>query len=176
VLHQQRVESTPRRDQELQVLQRDYHTAKESYQSLLKRQQEARLAEHLEQRQKGEQFRLLEPALPGEKPAAPKRSKLVLMGFCAALGLAAGAMLLTEQLDGSFHTVDDLRAFSPVPVLVSLPRIVTAPETRRRRWRFGLAALGAILSLVLIVAGSYVAIKGPASLTHLYAQLQRLRQ
>ena len=174
--YQQRVENTPRRDQELQILQRDYDTAKGLYQSLLKRQEEARLAEHLEQRQKGEQFRLLEPGVPGDKPVAPKRSKLVLMGLFGALGLAVGAIILAEQLDTSFHTVNDLCAFMQVPVLVTLPRIVTRAEIRRRRWRFSLAGLATVLSLVLIVGAAFVIIKGPAQLAEVYAQLQRLRQ
>jgi uncharacterized protein involved in exopolysaccharide biosynthesis len=47
-LYQQRVEKTSVRDQELQGLQRDYDTAKGLYQSLRKRQEEAKLAENLE--------------------------------------------------------------------------------------------------------------------------------
>ena len=111
-LYQQRVESTPRRDQELQLLLRDYDTAKSRYQSLLKRDEEAKLAESLEQRQKGEQFRLLEAALPGKKPVEPKRSKLILMGLVVALGLAGGtvhpdrataSLLPHRQCPGGIH-------------------------------------------------------------------------
>ena len=71
------------------------------------------------------------------------------MGLAGALGLAAGAVILAEKLYPSFHTVDDLHAFSQVPVLVSLPYIVTRADIRRRRWRFGLVALSIILSLGL---------------------------
>ena len=170
--YQQRVENTTVRDQELQVLQRDYDTAKGLYQSLLKRQEEAKLAESLEQRQKGEQFKLLESALPPVRPKEPNRRKLILMGLAGALGLAAGAVVLAEQLHPSFHTVDALHAFSQVPVLVSLPYVVTRADIRRRRRRFGLVALSVILSLGLIV-GSYVALKGPGALAALSAQLQR---
>jgi polysaccharide chain length determinant protein (PEP-CTERM system associated) len=174
--YQQKVENTPRRDQELQILHRDYDTAKALYQSLLKRQEEAKLAQHLEQRQKGEQFRLLEPAAPSVKPIEPKRSKLLLTGCMGALAFAVGTIVLAEQLNTSFHTVDELRAFTPVPVLVSLPRIVTRAEARRRRWRFGLAGFSAVLILVLIVVTSYAVIKMPAQLVDLYVQLQRLGQ
>jgi len=163
--YQQRVENTPVHDQELQGLQRDYDTAKGLYQSLLKRQEEAKLAESLEQRQKGEQFRLLEAALPPVRPKEPDRRKLILIGLVAALGLAAGVVVLAEQLYPSFHMVDDLHAFSQVPVLVSLPYIVTRADIRRRRWRFGLVVLSVILSLGLIM-GSYVAIKGPGHWLH----------
>jgi polysaccharide chain length determinant protein (PEP-CTERM system associated) len=173
--YQQRVENTPVHDQELQGLQRDYDTAKGLYQSLLKRQEEAKLAESLEQRQKGEQFRLLEPALPPVRPKEPDRRKLILMGLVGALGLAAGAVILAEQLHPSFHTVDNLHAFSQVPVLVSLPYIITRADIRRRRWRFGLVALSVILSLGLIM-GSYVAVKGPGALAVLSERLQRLHK
>jgi succinoglycan biosynthesis transport protein ExoP len=173
-LYQQRVESTPRRDQELQLLLRDYDTAKSRYQSLLKRDEEAKLAESLEQRQKGEQFRLLEAALPGKKPVEPKRGKLILMGLVVALGLAGGTVILIEQLHPSFHTANALGAFTQVPVLVSLPYIITKADTRRRRWRFGVTALSVILSLGLIVSSSYVAIKQPVQLAALYMQLQSL--
>ena len=173
--YQQRVENTPVRDQELQVLQRDYDSAKGLYQSLLKRQEEAKLAENLEQRQKGEQFRLLEPALPPARPKEPDRRKLILMGLVGAIGLAAGTVVLAEQLYPSFHTVDNLHAFSHVPVLVSLPYIVTRADIRRRRWRFGLVALAVILSLGLIV-GSYVALKAPEPLIALSALLQRFHK
>jgi hypothetical protein len=98
------------------------------------------------------------------------------MGLVCAIGLAVGTVILAEQLHPSFHTVDDLSAFSHVPVLVSLPCIVTRADRRRRRWRFGLVALSAILSLLLIAGSSYVAIKGPVPLAALYAPLQRLRK
>jgi succinoglycan biosynthesis transport protein ExoP len=159
-VYQQRVENTPRREQEMQELQRDYESTRELYQSLLKRQEEARLAESLEQRQQGEQFRLLEPATPSAQPSKPDRRKLAMVGLMAALGLAAGAVFLTEQLDTSFHTVDDLRTFSQVPVLVNLPRIVTAGDTWRRRLHFGLGTVATVVGLVLIVFGSYVVVQG----------------
>ena len=175
-LYQQRVENTPRREQDLQGLLRDYDTAQALYQSLLKRHEESKLAESLEQRQKGEQFRLIESATPSQRPAKPDRKRLILMGCFMALGLAVGAVLLVEQLDTSFHTVDDLRAFSQLPVLVSLPRVISRADRRRRRWWFALAAISTVLGILLIVGASYVAIKGQAPLVELYAQLQRLRQ
>jgi uncharacterized protein involved in exopolysaccharide biosynthesis len=175
-LYQQRIENTPWREQELRVVERNYGTAKELYQSLLQRQGEAKMAEDLEQRQKGEQFRLLESAVPVAKPAEPNRPKLALTGLFLGLGLAVGVVILAEYLDSSFHTVDDLRGFSPVPVLVSLPCIITRDGVRRRRWRFGLATLSAVLGLVLIVGASHLVINGQVLLSDVYTQLQRLRE
>jgi polysaccharide chain length determinant protein (PEP-CTERM system associated) len=155
-LYQTRVENAPRREQEFQGLSRDYETTKELYRSLLVRQREAELAESMEQRQKGEQFRVIDPATASEEPTAPKRGRMIVMGFLLSLGLALGAVILAEQLDTSFHAVDDLRRAAAAPVLISLPRIVTQDDARERRWRFGLATVSAALSLGLIVGTSYL--------------------
>jgi polysaccharide chain length determinant protein (PEP-CTERM system associated) len=153
-VYQARVENTPKREQEIEELSRGYQITKEHYHSLLKRYEEAQLARGMEQRQKGEQFRLLDPALAPEKPAAPNRQKLLLMGLALSLALAGGAVMLAEQLDTSLHSVGELRALTAVPVLVTIPRIVTAADARSRRLRFGLAAGAAVLGLVLLVGAT----------------------
>ena len=109
----------------------------------------------MEQRQKGEQFRILDPAVPSGLPAAPNRLRLLAMSLVLSLGLAGGALMLAEMLDTSFHSVDELREFTIVPVLVSMPRIVTDADRPAQRRRFRLAAAGAVLGLVVIAGGSY---------------------
>ena len=167
--YQRRVQETPLREQQYRELARDYESTKELYGSLLKRYAESQIAESMEQRQKGEQFRLLEPALPGQKPLAPNRPRLALMGLVLALGLAVGAVLLAEQRDTSFHRTDDLRAATPVPVLVSIPRIVIPADRRWARFRAALLVTGAIVAIVVIVGTSYVAIRGNEQLVRLLA-------
>ena len=155
-----RVENVPRREQEYKELSRDYDSTRALYQSLSKRYEEAQIAESMEQRQKGEQFRVLDPAVPNQEPAAPKRLRLIIMALALSIGLAAGAVVLAEQLDTSFHTVDDLRAFSAVPVLVSIPRILTETDARRRRWRTRMAVSAAMVGLVLIGGVAYFVASG----------------
>src|SRR5262249_58907901 len=115
-------------------LARDYDSTRDLYRSLLKRYEEAQLAESMEQRQKGEQFRILDQAVASSQPAAPNRPRLLMMVLASAVGLALAAAVLAEHLHTSFHDVDQLRAFSNVPVLVSIPRIVTPPDIPRRCW------------------------------------------
>ena len=152
--YQQRVESAPQREQEFKELSRDYETTKDLYSSLLKRYEDAQLAESMEENQKGEQFRILDPALPEILPAAPNRLRLTLMGLMLALGAAAAVVVLAEQLGGSFHSVSSLRAFTKVPVLVSIPLLVTVADRRRMRWRSCLVAVAVMLSLALIAKAS----------------------
>src|SRR5262249_47664640 len=143
--YQQRVQSTPLREQQYKELARDYDSTRELYASLLKRLAESQIAESMEQRQKGEQFRVIEAALPSDKPIAPARGRLLGTGLALALGAAVGLVLLVEHLDTGFHSLDDLRGFTSVPVLASIPRIVTTGDARRRDRRFRLAAAAAVV-------------------------------
>jgi len=155
--YQARIENVPRREQEFRELSRDYDSTRELYQTLLKRYEEAQLAESMEQRQKGEQFRVLDPAIPNMVPAAPNRRQLLAIAFAVSIGLAVTAVIIAEKVDTSFHAVDDLRTFSAVPVVVSIPLIVTQTARRRHWWRMGLAVSSALAALVLIIGAGYFA-------------------
>ena len=169
--YQTRVDNVPRREQEFIEMSRDYESTRQLYGSLLKRYEEAQLAESMEQTQKGEQFRVTDPAMPNAQPAAPNRIRLLVMTLAGAIGLAVAAVLAAEQLDTSFHTVDDLRAFSKAPVLVSIPRIVTPKDSRRRWWRMRLAATAAVVGLVMIAGIGYLAAHGNEGLALLLSRV-----
>ena len=88
----------------------------------------------------GTQYRVLEPAVAPTDSSGPARKRLLLMSLVLCLGLAAVAVFIAEQFDTSFHNIDELRMFTQVPVLVSVPRIITQGDIWRRRMRFGTAA------------------------------------
>jgi len=153
--YQARIDNTPTRDMELQALSRDYDATRDQYRTLLKQHQGARLSESLEQRQQGEQFRVTEKALPPTAASAPNQSRLLVVSLALSIGLAAGLVFLAEQLDTSLHTIDELKAVSTLPVLISIPQIVTEGDIRRRRWRISLAAVAALCALILLVGVTY---------------------
>jgi polysaccharide biosynthesis transport protein len=152
--YETRVETAPKRQQELDELSRDHATIKERYETLLKRYEEAQLAESLEKGQDVEQFRVLDAAIPPDRPAAPNRPGLLIIGFIASLTLAFAAMLAADKLDTTFHTVDELRAFISVPALATIRVIPTKAGARRQRYRLALMTVFVIAGLTLIVFGS----------------------
>jgi polysaccharide chain length determinant protein (PEP-CTERM system associated) len=169
--YQKRVEQVPKREQEFIELSRDYESTRELYRSLLKRHDEAQIAESMEQRQKGEQFRVLDPAIPNPQPAAPARLKLLLAALLGSLGIATVAVMGAERIDASFHTADDLRAFSAaVPVLVSIPWIMTRSYKTRRRWRMRVAASAALVVLTVVFTAGYFVAHGNERLVALLAR------
>ena len=153
--YQRRVESSPEREQEFLELSRGFVTAKETYDSLLKRYEDAQLAENLEQSRQGEQFRILDSAIPAKQPLAPNRIRLILVGVLLSMGTAAAAMVVAERLDTSFHTFDELRSFARVPVLASIPHVASAAETARLARRRWLATVSIALGLALVVLAAH---------------------
>jgi succinoglycan biosynthesis transport protein ExoP len=121
--YEQRIQSAPKVEQEIEALERDYNAAKDSYASILKRYEEAQLADSLEQAKRPEAFRVLDAAVVPTSPAAPNRRRLLMMAVFFAIASAIGIMLLTEHLDTSFHSVGELRQFTTVPVLASIPYV-----------------------------------------------------
>jgi len=167
--YQQGLQNAPEREQQLQALSREYEAAKELHASLVRRHEDALLAERMEQ-QKGDQFRILDSAIPSRQPAGPNRRLLVLYGLMLALGMAAGAVVLAERIDTSFHALDDLRSFTKVPVLASIPHVAgTAEKARlaRRRW---LATASIALGLVLAVLASYHVAQGNEQLVRMLSR------
>jgi uncharacterized protein involved in exopolysaccharide biosynthesis len=126
-----RVEDTPRTEQELANLKRDYDKLNENYTSLLSKQLEAEMAGRLEQRWKGDRFRMLDPANLPEKPYFPK--PLVIVGLGVVLGLMAGlgVAVVAEFADPSIKDAHDLQNVLPLPVLARIPHLPHLDGTTR---------------------------------------------
>jgi len=165
---EQRLEGVPERQQEFGRITRDYNAAKDLYDSLLKRFDDAQLAASMETDRQGERFRVLEAAMPPSAPVAPNRMRLMIMGVLLALIMAAGAALMAEQFDSTFHSVDDLREFTKVPVLGAVSPIgaVTVGQT----FRYALATASAVAVIWIIVVLSTHAARGNEQLVWMLAR------
>ena len=121
--YEERIETAPKVEQMMTDLTRGYENTKKVYESLLAKKLEAEQARAMEQRQQGEQFRVLDPAQLPTKPWKPDMRKMTIL--CIAMGLAAGLGLglLVEYRDSSFKDPDDLEAFTGLKVIAVLPRI-----------------------------------------------------
>lgn len=120
-LYERRVESVPAREQELAVLERDYENTKKNYEALLDKKLNAKIAENLEKRQKGEQFRILDPANLPEKPFKPVPLQIGLIGLAGGLGVGVSLAFIREKLDSSIRKPEEVERITSVPVLASIP-------------------------------------------------------
>jgi polysaccharide chain length determinant protein (PEP-CTERM system associated) len=152
----QRFDSSPGVQQDFLTVQTDYRSAKERFDVAQRKFDEAKISEGVEATGQGERFRVLEAAIPPEGPSAPNRLRLLLMGLLLALAAGAAAVVAAEQMDTSFHTVDDLREFTAIPVLATIPQIGGRP--RRGYLRVALGTVSAVAAIVLVgTLSAYIA-------------------
>jgi polysaccharide chain length determinant protein (PEP-CTERM system associated) len=151
-MYRQRVESAPSTESRLTELMRDYTTLQGTYQNLLSKSQEAKVAANLERQQIGEQFKVLDSARIPQRPSTPNRPLLILIGSLLGLGCGVALAALLEYRDKSLRSDDDVIVALSLPVLARVPTMTTAAERRRqKRFRLMLASSGA-LAVVLCVA------------------------
>jgi len=159
-MYDRRVDATPRLEQEYQELFGDYKTMKDLYNALLQRYQEALMAESIEQGRKGDQVRLLDPAISSTRPAAPNRLRLILIGLILSIGLAGAWVWLIEHRDTSFHTLTELEAFTKLPVLARIPRIITKADASRWQRQVWIGTAAALVGLAILVSTTHYIAQG----------------
>lgn len=165
-LYQTRIEDTPKREQELTELTRDYDNLRRTYESLLNRKIEAEQAAAMERRQQGEQFRVVDPARIPETPYKPNLRKILAMTFMLAAGAGVGLAFVLEFLSKVFFDPKEVSKALGLPVVACLPLLLTAAEKRRKElttWLLGATAClgyGVVASLLLVLwrkgAGAWI--------------------
>jgi hypothetical protein len=147
-----RINNVPGVEVQLSAIERDYETKKGALDQLLIQQQKITLNKEAATQQQGEGIQVVDPANLPSKPVAPKRLMLSSVGL--AVGLALG-ILLIAIFEGprllTIQNADDARHYTGLPVLLSVPELLTPQEARAvpRRRRLLLAA-GVVATLVSI--------------------------
>jgi polysaccharide chain length determinant protein (PEP-CTERM system associated) len=145
-----RVNRIPETEVGLSAIEREYQTKKAAYDDLLAKQQKAGLQKAAADDAQAATIQVIDPASLPEQPVAPNRLVLVLAGL--ALGLGAGLLfaaafevprLLTVQ------TVEDARHYTSLPVLVTVPELLTPREQRRRRARRAALAFAGVVATIV---------------------------
>ena len=92
-----------------------------------------------------------------ERPISPNRPLLNAIGLLGGLGIGAMFAALLEFRDGSFRTEADVTSVLALPVLATVPELLSASDQRRRRVRRQLIAAAAVTAMLLLVVGAVVA-------------------
>ncbi len=159
--YQGRLNQEPIREQQLADLMRGYEQSKSTYDDLLKKKNESKMATSMELLQQGERFRIVDaPSFP-QKPEFPNRLKFCGIGL--AVGLALGTLVVgaLEMTDDRLYGGKELRALIPAQVLVEIPAIVNLSDGRsaRRKLVFGWAVAALVFGAIL-VGSAYSYLRG----------------
>ncbi|WP_300667729.1 GNVR domain-containing protein [Desulfoluna sp.] len=151
-VYKKRVEDTPKREQELLSLQRDYDNIRQAYHSLLGRQLEAQIAVNMEKKQKGEQFRVIDPARVPQKPVEPDMNKLIAFVLVAGLGVGCGIIALLEFFFQTFRGTKSVESFTSLPVIATLPVIDFSGPVKGRFFKRVASVAGGVITVSLLCA------------------------
>ena len=122
-IYQQRIERTPKREEELIALNRDYNNIQASYSSLLNRKLEAEIAVNMEKKQKGQQFSILDRAYIPQVPVSPNMNRLFILVVMAGLAVGAGLIFLLDYFDTSLKKSDEFESDLGISVLATIPKV-----------------------------------------------------
>jgi succinoglycan biosynthesis transport protein ExoP len=132
---------------------RDQKAATEKYTTLQEKQSLTQQNADLLQRKAGENLDVLDPPSLPEQPAKPNRYAWV--GGGAAISLVIGFAMagVQEAKDTSLKNLKDVRAYTNLPVLCSVPLLENTMLVRRKR-RIGYLAWSAAVILGLLAVGA----------------------
>ena len=143
------IAQTPQVERGYNELVRERGANLAKYAELKAKVQQAKLAQTLEEEQKGESFTLIEPPAFPDRPEKGTRTKVFLAGLAASLLVGLGMTVLAEALDSSVRGHRALRTITGIPPLIVIPYIENDDDVQRHRRRVKFAL---VTSLVLMVA------------------------
>jgi uncharacterized protein involved in exopolysaccharide biosynthesis len=151
---QAKVAASPAVLQRYNELQGEFNLAKQAYESGSKMRDKSETAESLEEHHAGEVLELLESADLPDTPADPNRWEIV--GLGTFIGLLAGFSMAgaKELKNTSLKNLKDVRAYTNLPVLSSVPLLENALLIRRKRRLAWLAWSSAIVIGGILMSGA----------------------
>jgi len=154
-----RINTIPNVKVALEGITAQYQSAKQTYDEILKKKNDAETVVGVESNAKGETIRVQDPANVPQYPVAPKRFMLTLLGTAIGLlfGLIFASFVEIPKLL-KVQDIEDAKHYTGLPVLASVPPLLSADEKTwlKRSGRLRLmagtaAALGIIPVIVLIL-------------------------
>lgn len=154
--YEERMQGIPMSEKEYSELMRDRELAKEKFADLDTKMGKSQIAQQMEDRRQGENLELLDPASLPLTPAKPNR--ILVVGLGTGIGLALGIVLAgaREVKDTSLKNLKDVRAYTQMPVLGSVPLLENDLVVKRRRRVAWLGWSLAFLSGIVIMSGSII--------------------
>jgi polysaccharide chain length determinant protein (PEP-CTERM system associated) len=121
-----RVEHTPAREQSLAVLLRDYESMQKGYQALLDKRTNVRILENYENRQFGEQYRIIEPASFPNVPEPPTQLHFLLGGLALGCLIGFGSAIGIEIMKTGFRRPEEVESHLGLPVMATIPAFASS--------------------------------------------------
>lgn len=153
---QGRLQGAPTGLKDYEELMRDRDLAKKDYEEKDKKVSDSETATRVIKNHQGEQLDALEDASLPQTPTEPKRPLIILAGL--GIGIVLGLFMAgaREIKDTSLKNLKDVRAYTQLPILGSIPLLENDLIVRRRRRLSWLAWATACLLGVVVMSSSVI--------------------
>jgi polysaccharide chain length determinant protein (PEP-CTERM system associated) len=158
-LYSGRIERAPQVQQQLEERTKGYDALLQQYKQYESSVESAKGAQTIEEAQKGQQFEVIERAIPPAFPVQPIPAVIFALGLALGLFFVAGPIILLGFVRPTVQSEELLRSFVSVPILVSIPRIETAAVKRKAvvdRVRNIVLSTLSVAVLAIVVVAMYV--------------------
>lgn len=150
-----RINAVPGVKVALEGITGQFQSAKDTYNEILKKKNEAETVVGVETNAQGETIRVQDPANVPQSPVAPKRFVLTLIG--AGIGLLIGLIMAAfSEIPRFFkiQSIEDAKHYTGLPVLASVPPLLSAAEKqwiKRSGWLKLAAGVVAAIGIIPVV-------------------------
>ncbi len=131
---------SPKQQQELTGLTRDYSVNESIYRGLLEKLERAKITGRLGEDKEGGKFVVIERARFPLRPIKPNLIQVLIISLVVGIALGIGLVLLVEYLDQAIQSTEEAAEFLQLPVLGSIPTILTeddlTAQRQKRTWKF----------------------------------------
>ncbi len=157
--YQKKIESTPMVEKAYNNMMLDYENARSKYNEIKNKLMAADIAQGMEESKRGERFTIIESAQYPEKPYKPNRIVIIIIGFILSFGIALGIAAISEDMDTTIKTTDQLSSITGYPVLSTIHHVRRDKDRQRQRKKniiFSFAAISIIILALIIINFSLI--------------------
>jgi polysaccharide biosynthesis transport protein len=153
---QDKINSSPTIIQKYNALAQELQMAKDDYANVSREKGAAGTEKTMEEHRAGETLVMLENPITPEKPTWPPRAGIVAIGTMIGLMFGVALAGAKEVKNTSLKNLKDVRAYTNLPVLSSIPLLENALLVRRKRRLAWLAwSLAMVVGTVLMSGAVY---------------------
>jgi len=143
----------PKEQEEWTKLQRNRNVFQKIYDELLQKLESARVSMDMEAANKTGAFKVLDAAVAPRLPIKPNRVLMILIGLLAGIAAGIGVVIGIDSLNNSFKGEASIVSGLKLPVLATIPKIVTEDDRlhARKLDKKVFSAAGAYLLVIFVV-------------------------
>lgn len=153
--YRENISRQPQLEREASTLAHEVETNQAIYDAFLESKTFAQINEAIQSTNLGVRISVIEKAERPINPVKPDKLKIIVIAAMFGMVCGFGSILVTEYMDDSFRTVDEVQRILKLPVLGTIPKTISRfAWERKKRGRMILIWTIGILLFITLVSGA----------------------